>query len=201
MSGGPDLHRLASLRAGARRRARRSPVPPAPRVPRRPHAPRGHTAPRDGHTPATTRTILTLLAVQLAAVATVAGWAAGHPLTPDHGRQQLDALTLDVRVPGVLAVAGQPTLYLAPGVGGACPGDLARFTSRPHPPTGARIVVLTPTDPRVPALGLPAATTGCHPGYALVDGAGVVRYVTYDPGYPEHAAEQNALLVALERAR
>lgn len=47
------------------------------------------------------------------------------------------------------------------------------------------------------ALALPEAGRGCHPGYALLDSAGQVRYRTTDPDYAAHAGEQDILLGAL----
>lgn len=111
------------------------------------------------------------------------GWfATGHASAPDDGLLQLDVLTLSERVAGLDAVDGRPTMVVVPGTG--CPARTARLTSYP--------VVLRQDLAR--ALALPRAAATCQPGYVLLDGTGTVRYRTYDPGWAEHAEEQEILL-------
>ena len=159
-----------------------------------------------------------LLAVQLVAVVAVIVWASGRPLTPDGGLQQFDALSLRESVPGLTAVSGRPTLYVATGdlADPACAEELRDFLDRRTDPTYPA-VLLVPAGPvpsslpadtevrtenavaLVRAVALPGAAQGCRPGYALVDGAGDVRYRTYDPGYGAHATEPSVLLDTLQR--
>ncbi|MHB8452276.1 MAG: thioredoxin domain-containing protein [Mycobacteriales bacterium] len=47
------------------------------------------------------------------------------------------------------------------------------------------------------ALALPDAATSCTPGYAVVNGHGVVRYRTYDPNWQAHGGEESILLAAV----
>lgn len=139
-----------------------------------------------------------VLGTQALVAALVAGWfATGHTSAPDHGLQQVDALTLHQRVPGAAAVGGRPTLLVAPSL---CPAqaDLLlrrRGTPAGLPPTFGVAVLHDPVV--VKALALDRSLTRCLPGYALVDAAGYVRYRSYDPGLGTHADEQRVLLEAL----
>lgn len=136
-----------------------------------------------------------VLGAQAVVLALVVGWfATGHDSAPDGGLRQLDALTLHERVPGAGAIDGRPTLLLAPST---CPAQgrllLHRYGTRAGVPRDFRVGVLR--DPAVVrALALGRSLTGCLPGYALVDGAGFVRYRSYDPGLGSHADEQRVLL-------
>ncbi|MDP3712990.1 MAG: hypothetical protein Q8R60_10980 [Mycobacteriales bacterium] len=122
-----------------------------------------------------------------AASALVTAWfATGHASAPDDGLLQLDVFTLSERVDGLDAVDGRPTMVVVPGRG--CPARTARLSSYP--------VVLRQDLARV--LALPRAATTCQPGYVLLDGSGTVRYRTYDPGWAEHAEEQEILLEHLD---
>ena len=120
------------------------------------------------------------------------GWfATGNAGAPDDGLQQIDMLTLHERVDGVGAVGGRPTMVVVTGQD--CPtGDGG--PRRLDPRFG---LVVTADPDLAQRLALPAAAERCSPGYALVDGDGVVRYRTYDPGWPEHAQEQEILLEAI----
>jgi len=135
-----------------------------------------------------------VLGVQLAAVALTAGWfAAGNAGAPDDGLQQIDMLTLHERVPGVDAVDGRPTMVVVTGQG--CPArepEPRRLDERYG-------LVISPDRDLARRLALPAAAERCQPGYALLDGDGVVRYRTYDPGWPRHDEEQEILLESIER--
>ncbi len=143
-----------------------------------------------------------LIAAQVVAVAAVLGYAASGPLRPGDGLQQLDALTLRQRVPGVSAVAGRPTMYLLPGDlrRVECRRRLAAFRRRGLGPAYRVVVVgadrLGELAPDL-ALRSAAAADRCSAGYALVDRSGLVRYRTYDPGYATHTQEQEILLGAL----
>ena len=132
------------------------------------------------------RGVRTVVGLQAVAVALVAGWfATGHASAPDAGLLQLDVLSLSERVPGVEAVDGRPTMVVV-----TCP-SLPR-TSRGLDPAYGLVVS---TEPALAArLALPRATTACQPGYVLLDGASVVRYRSYDPGWQDHAFEQGELL-------
>lgn len=164
-----------------------------------------------------------LLAAVLAMAGGTAYWArsTGSPIDPDGGLQQLDLINLHERVPGVMPVAGQPTLVAAAGDlrQSACAAQADRAVSRHGSPTGLAgdtglvVVVAGPVPPGLnrrpvvvrsdPAgglarrLALPRAATGCYPGYVLVDPAGYVRYRSYDPDWGEHSDEQRTLLAAL----
>ncbi len=148
------------------------------------------------------RRIVALGVAQVAAIAAVAAYATAAPLVPDSGLEQIDLVSLHQRVPGVGAVAGKPTLYLAPGLttDPKCAAALSRYLRSRDTPTGlpnrfGLVVIADGTVVR--RLALPRAAAGCHPGYALVDGRGFVRYRTYDGGYPDHTGEQAILLDAL----
>jgi len=172
------------------------------------------------------RTLLSLLAVQAIVVAAVLAYAIQLPLQPDHGLQQLDALTLHDRVPGVTAVDRRPTLYIATGPLAAphCRAMAGRLVSHRGKADGLSgdfaVVLLVPgartstapaetaqddrytqirEDPggrTAAALALPDAARHCRPGYAVVDLTGVIRYRTYDPDYGRHSQEQAILLQA-----
>lgn len=130
--------------------------------------------------------------LQVGACAAALGWfATGHASAPDDGLLQLDLLTLSERVPGVEAVDGRPTLVVAAG---RC--------ERP-PPSGshldARYRLVVSTDPQLARrLALHAAAERCQPGYVVVDPHGVVRYRSYDPGWRDHAFEQEVLLAHVD---
>ena len=134
------------------------------------------------------RDVTLVIAVQVVAAALVVGWfATGHASAPDDGLQQLDVLSLDEAVPGVTAVDGRPTL-VAVTCGGRYDGSLDRFP-----------VVLRSDAALARALALPRAVAPeCQEGYVLLDGDGRVRYRTYDPGWRDHAFEQEVLLEHLE---
>lgn len=132
------------------------------------------------------RDVGTVLAVQVAALALVAGWfATGHASAPDAGLLQLDVLSLHEQVPGLAAVDGRPTMVVM-----TCP----RAPSAPRR-LDPRYGLVVSTDAALARrLALPLATSECQAGYVLLDGASVVRYRSYDPGWPDHAAEQQVLL-------
>jgi hypothetical protein len=48
-------------------------------------------------------------------------------------------------------------------------------------------------------LALHRAVEDCQAGYVLLDGDSVVRYRSYDPGWPDHSYEQEVLLEHLDR--
>ena len=48
-------------------------------------------------------------------------------------------------------------------------------------------------------LALHRAVSDCQAGYVLLDGDSVVRYRSYDPGWPAHSYEQEVLLGHLDR--
>lgn len=139
--------------------------------------------------PAARRGIALVAALQLGVAALVAGWfATGHASAPDGGLQQLDALTFDEQVPGLAAVDGRPTMVVL-----TCPAAPARPRALP-----ARYGLRVTADPALARrVALPLAVS-CHDGYVLLDASGSVRYRTYDPGWPDHAAEQGVLLDALD---
>lgn len=168
------------------------------------------------------RATLTMAVVQLVVLIAVLLYAARLPLDPDRGLQQLDALTLRERVPGVDAIAGRPTLYVATGPLSAphcrlmlrhllahrghadgLSGEYGVVLLLPVPAGGPALaaapgVVVRP-DPdgaTAGALALSRAARACQPGYAIVDRAGMVRYRTYDPDYALHPQEQAILLDA-----
>ncbi len=133
------------------------------------------------------RDVGVVLAVQALAVALVAGWfATGHPSAPDAGLLQIDLLSLSERVPGLVAVDGRPTMVVL-----TCPDRLPGPDRRLDEAYG----LIVSTDPSLAQrLALPLATAECRAGYALLDGDSVVRYRTYDPGWPQHSFEQEVLL-------
>ena len=127
-------------------------------------------------------------------------------------------------MPGVVAVDGRPTLYVAPGdlADPACAEELTQLLARPGPgtaPPRAYPAVLLRTGPptgadaplpdrhhRGPVRGGPArararaARRGCGlPARATPSSTrdGTVRYRTYDPGYGDHGEEQSVLLDSL----
>ena len=130
--------------------------------------------------------MLPVVALQLTCTALVAGWfATGHASAPDDGLLQLDVLSLRERVPGL--TADRPTMVVL-----TCPAAPARPRQ-----LAARFGLVVSTDPELArAVRLPRAAD-CHDGYVLLDGAGLVRYRSYDPGWPTHAQEQEILLDAL----
>lgn len=135
------------------------------------------------------RGVLPVLALELLAGGLVAGWfATGHVSAPDAGLQQLDVLSLREPVDGLGAVGGRPTMVL--------------LTCAQAPPPARTLdpsygfVVSTDAD-LARRVALPRAAR-CDDGYVLLDGAGLVRYRTYDPGWPRHAQEQQILLEHLD---
>jgi hypothetical protein len=126
-----------------------------------------------------------VLLVQAVASVLVAGWfATGHASAPDAGLLQLDVLSLSEPVPGLAAVDGKPTLVVV-----TCP---ARVPDRRTLDLAYGLVVST--DPALAdRLALPRARD-CQSGYVLLDGHSQVRYRTYDPGWLDHAFEQEVLL-------
>ena len=130
-----------------------------------------------------------MLAVQALATALVAGWfATGHASAPDDGLLQLDVLSLSERVPGVSAVDGRPTMVVV------------QCAPAPERRLDAAYGLVVSQDPVLAQrLALPRAVADCQAGYALLDGASVVRYRSYDPGWPEHSFEQEVLLEHLDR--
>ena len=126
-----------------------------------------------------------VLAVQALSVALVIGWfAAGHASAPDAGLQQLDVLSLDEPVPGLSAVDGRPTMVVV-----TCAAEVPqrRELSREYG------LVVSTDSTLARRLALPRAVQ-CQSGYVLLDPDSVVRYRTYDPGWLDHAFEQEVLL-------
>jgi len=138
--------------------------------------------PRGGRPP---RGVGLVLLLQAVAVSLVAGWfATGHASAPDAGLLQLDVLSLSESVPGVASVGGRPTLLVL-----TCP-ELVPDRRRLDPRYG----LVVSTDPSLAErLALPLARD-CQSGYVLLDGQSRVRYRTYDPGWLDHAFEQEVLL-------
>jgi hypothetical protein len=135
-----------------------------------------------------------VVGLQVAALALTAGWfATGNPGAPDDGLQQIAVLTLHERVDGVDALDGRPTMVVVTGQ--RCPP----VTPQPRRLDGRFGLVVSPDAELARRLALPAAADGCQPGYALLDGDGIVRYRTYDPRWPRHDQEQEILLEAIER--
>lgn len=130
--------------------------------------------------------------IQVLAVALVVGWfATGHASAPDAGLLQLDVLSLDEKVPGVDAVDGRPTMVVA-----VCPGTALAERSLDE----AYGLVVSKDPELARRLSLPRAATDCQAGYVLLDGAGRVRYRSYDPGWQQHSYEQEILLENLAGA-
>lgn len=102
------------------------------------------------------------------------------------GLTQLDMLYLDepAPLPDVVGVTpGRPLLIV---VCAACAApDAGVPTTVTDDPAVAEAYALRTADGRV------------GPGYALVDGAGRVRYRTFDPGLAEHGEEIRVLVEAL----
>lgn len=133
-----------------------------------------------------------VVALLATCVVLTGGWfGTGHASAPDGGLLQLDVLSLSERVPGVEPADGRPTLLLL-----TCPARL------PAPRTlSPAYGFAVSTDPDLARrLALPRAVT-CSDGYVLVDAAGLVRYRSYDPGWPAHAEEQEILLEHLQGGR
>ena len=130
--------------------------------------------------------VLVAAVVTLGVLLTVGWLGSGRPSAPDDGLQQIGMITLRERVPGVSAEDGRPTMVVL-----SCDGGTAALSGYP-------VRVLNPDPGLARSLALPrAAAPACADGYALVDGAGYVRYRSYDPGWERHAHEQSVLLDAL----
>ncbi len=135
------------------------------------------------------RGVPTVLVLQLWSVALVVGWfATGHDAAPDDGLLQIDVLSLSEPVDGLDAIGGRPTMVVL-----TCPA--AEPPARTLDPAYGFAVSLDPDLARRAAL--PRAVD-CEDGYVLLDGEGLVRYRTYDPGWPDHAQEQEVLLGHLD---
>ena len=135
------------------------------------------------------RGVLLVLLVQALASGLVVGWfATGHASAPDAGLLQLDVLSLSEPVSGVAAVDERPTLVVL-----TCPALVPdRRTLDP------RYGLVVSTDPVLAEqLALPLAPD-CQSGYVLLDRHSQVRYRTYDPGWLDHAFEQEVLLGHLD---
>ena len=136
------------------------------------------------------RGVVPTAALLVTCVGLTAGWfATGHASAPDDGLLQLDVLSLSEPVPGPRA--------------GRRPPDDGRAHLRPrrrrpaHPRRRVRASPSPPTPTLARRVALPAATA-CEDGYVLLDAAGLVRYRSYDPGWPQHAEEQEILLEHLD---
>lgn len=137
------------------------------------------------------RDLAVVAAVQVMSVALVAGWfLAGHSSAPDDGLQQLDLLSLDETVPGLTAVDGRPTMVVL-----ACDAAHVRRLDEAYG------LVVSTDDALARRVALPRATGECQAGYVLLDGDSRVRYRTYDPGWQDHAFEQEVLLDHLDDHR
>lgn len=135
------------------------------------------------------RGVSLVVAGQLACTGLVAGWfATANPSAPDDGLLQLDVLSLSERVEGVTAVDGRPTMVVL-----TCPA------SRPVPRAldPAYGLVVSTDGELARRVALPLAAR-CEDGYVLVDGDGLVRYRSYDPGWQRHSQEQEVLLGHLD---
>ena len=133
------------------------------------------------------RGVVPVVALMATCSALTAGWfATGHASAPDDGLLQLDVLSYDEPVAGLAAVDGRPTMAVlrcSPAVRHAL-----------DPAYG----FLVSTDPdlarRVALPGALDCAGDQQDGYVLLDGAGRVRYRSYDPGWADHAEEQEVLL-------
>ena len=131
------------------------------------------------------RGVAPTVALLATCVALTTGWfATGHASAPDDGLLQLDVLSLSERVPGLEPVDGRPTMVVL-----TCERDAA-VTRTLSPVYGFAVLTDAELARRV---ALPGATA-CEDGYVLLDAAGLVRYRSYDPGWPQHAEEQEILL-------
>ena len=135
------------------------------------------------------RDVAVVLAVQAVSAVLVAGWfATGHASAPDDGLQQLAVLSLSERVPGLTAVDGRPTMVVV-----QCgPAPERRLDE-------AYGLVVSDDPALAQRLALHRAVADCQAGYVLLDGDSVVRYRSYDPGWPDHSFEQEVLLEHLDR--
>ena len=135
--------------------------------------------------------MLAVLGLQALGIALAGGWfATGHQSAPDDGLLQLDVLSLSERVAGLEPVEGRPTMVVL-----TCP-QAPPAPRALDPAYGLRVS----TDPALARrVALPEAVR-CRSGYVLLDGAGLVRYRSYDPGWADHAEEQEVLLEHLDRA-
>lgn len=131
------------------------------------------------------RGVLLVVAGQLVGTGLVIGWfATGNASAPDDGLLQLDVLSLSERVPGLSPVAGKATMVVL-----TCPG--ARPVPRALDPAYGLVVSTDAALAR--RVALPRAAQ-CEDGYVLLDPHGLVRYRSYDPGWPRHSQEQEILL-------
>ena len=132
-----------------------------------------------------------VLGVQAFSLLVVGGWfATGHQSAPDAGLLQLDVLNLSERVPGLSAVGGRPTMVVV-----TCPAAVP-----PGRELSAAYGLVVSTDADLARrLALPRAVE-CQAGYVLLDADSVVRYRTYDPGWPGHPFEQEVLLGHLDHS-
>ena len=137
------------------------------------------------------RGVAPTVALLATCVGLTAGWfATGHASAPDDGLLQLDVLSLDEPVAGLQPVDGRPTMVV--------------FTCPAAPPRPRQLAerygLLVSTDAALArTVALPRAPGCGSDGYVLLDGAGHVRYRSYDPGWPDHAQEQEILLEHLDR--
>lgn len=131
-----------------------------------------------------------VIAVQVTATAMVVGWLAGPGESrPDDGLLQIDVLTLSEPVQGVEPVDGRPTMVVL-----TCPRE-----QRGPVALDASYGLVVSTDRALAErVRLPDAVSACRSGYVLVDADGLVRYRTYDPGWRDHAQEQEILLEHLD---
>ena len=128
-------------------------------------------------------------ALMATCVALTAGWfATGHASAPDDGLLQLDVLSLSERVAGLEPVDGRPTMVVL-----TCERDAAA----PRTLSPAYGFVVSTDSELARRVALPRAPA-CEDGYVLLDAAGLVRYRSYDPGWPQHAEEQEILLEHLD---
>lgn len=141
------------------------------------------------------RGVLLVLGLQAVSALLVAGWfVTGHASAPDAGLLQIDVLSLHEPVAGLQAVDGRPTMVVLTGQG--CPPQVSqeRHLDRRYG------LILSPDRELARRLSLPYAAVRCQPGYVLLDADSNVRYRTYDPGWAEHAQEQEILLENLDLA-
>ena len=106
------------------------------------------------------------------------------------GLRQLDLLYLDEPAPGLAALdiaSGRPALIVV------CEGCAAPALRDP-----AVQVIVTASEEVARDYGLLTASGRVGPGYAIVDGAGRVRYRTFDPQLSTHPREIDILIAGLQ---